>query len=326
MQSDRGRSVTKAEVRGNELHREDLRLRRNLNTKRGSIGLLDSLWISQNLNQKSVGLYFNTSFPLKIRTFLTFCLCDKRQRCNKSCCLAEDDIKKSSFWAVWWVWKPLLKNLSVAAVHYMCMNSPAHPSFYLSLSPPLFLSLCFTFISLFCIFSLHQGTYDLWAHLSATIKQSLMKPGKVTFVCTVHSTQRVCMCACLKRASLHVYALWQRLRGGALTSRMVSKSMMSSKNAGCMTNREREREKECLRKDKGWAAQNCDCLIKEHSHCTTNKCRPRIPPGTGAAIRRTSLTSSYLAYTIGGWIRGRGAVQQTVLWEILCGVDASRSF
>ena len=36
MQSDRGRSVTKAEVRGNELHREDLRLRRC--SKRCSIG------------------------------------------------------------------------------------------------------------------------------------------------------------------------------------------------------------------------------------------------------------------------------------------------
>lgn len=191
---------------------------------------LDSCWMFQSLNQKSVSLDFNTSFPLKIRTFLPFCLRDKRQRCNKSRCLA---IKKSFFWVVWRVWNPPLKTLSVAEVHWYVykFSCPSlFPSIPLSPSLPLWvspLSVCFVSSRL------HQGTYDLWAHLSATIKQSLMKPRKVTFVCTVHSMQYavcmyVCVCACLKRASLHVYTLWQRLRGRALTSRMVSKSMMSS--------------------------------------------------------------------------------------------------
>lgn len=160
MQSDRGRSLTKAEVRGNELHREALRLRRNLNTKRRSIGLLDSLWISQHLNQKSVSLYFNTSFPLKIRTFLPFCLCDKRQQCNKSCCLAEDDIKKSFFWAVWWVWKPLLKTLSVAAVHWYAYEFSC-PSLFLSI--PLSSSLPLTVFHLYqFVLYLLAPPGDLW--------------------------------------------------------------------------------------------------------------------------------------------------------------------
>lgn len=64
-------------------------------------------------------------------------------------------------------------------------------SWYLSLSlslvPPL--SLHSASISLLCIVLLHQGTYDLWAHLSAIIKQSLMKSRKVTSSCT-----RVCAC------------------------------------------------------------------------------------------------------------------------------------
>lgn len=59
-------------------------------------------------------------------------------------------------------------------------------SWYLSrslspLPPP---SLHSAFISLLCIVLLHQGTYDLWAHLSAIIKQSLMKSRKVTSSCT----------------------------------------------------------------------------------------------------------------------------------------------
>lgn len=59
-------------------------------------------------------------------------------------------------------------------------------SWYLSLCltplpPP---SLHSASISLLCVVLLHQGTYDLWAHLSAIIKQSLMKSQKVTSWCT----------------------------------------------------------------------------------------------------------------------------------------------
>lgn len=61
-------------------------------------------------------------------------------------------------------------------------------------------------VTLLCIVLLHQGTYDLWAHLSAIIKQSLMKSGKVTSLC-VHARA----CAQPEASSWHVHTYLQRL-------------------------------------------------------------------------------------------------------------------
>lgn len=71
-----------------------------------------------------------------------------------------------------------------------CVNPSLclHPG--LQLCPLPLSSLRFTFIGVLCIVFLHQGTYDLWAHLSAIIKQSLMKSRKVTSPC---ACTRVCV-------------------------------------------------------------------------------------------------------------------------------------
>lgn len=87
-----------------------------------------------------------------------------------------------------------------------------------------------------------------------------------------------------------------RVLGACACELNGKQSMLSSKTAGSMQalyveghgkkDMQMDRKNSgCMRNQKGYTAEEWDGLIKEHTltalYCTTNKCRPRIPLGTG---------------------------------------------
>lgn len=167
-------------------------------------------------------------------------------------------------------------------------------------------SLRFTFSSVLFIVFPHQGTYDLWAHLSAIIKQSLMKSRKVTSPCACIRV-RVPVRLIFLRTHVQLQGLHKPRKLNGERS-MTSSEMLDSGQRSQRDEADAEMDREVTRHQNGGCGgrRGFRCggeeLFDEKGTCShspslhrTNKCRPHIPLGAGQPSGgRASLSAIWL--------------------------------